>query len=156
MICIQHATVYTPDEVIEDGMVLLADGRIQAIAPSHQIELPERVNCIDATGLHLVPGFIDLQLNGAIGLDFTSDPGSIWAVADYLPQTGVTSFLPTIITSPLTAVAAAQKVITNGPPKGFQGATPLGLHIEGPIFAPRQKGCAQSRPFAAAHRRKSR
>ena len=140
MICIQHATVYTPDEVIEDGMVLLADGRIQAIAPSHQIELPERVNCIDATGLHLVPGFIDLQLNGAIGLDFTSDPGSIWAVADYLPQTGVTSFLPTIITSPLTAVAAAQKVITNGPPKGFQGATPLGLHIEGPFLHPDKKG----------------
>ena len=121
-------------------MVLLADGRIQAIAPSHQIELPERVNCIDATGLHLVPGFIDLQLNGAIGLDFTSDPGSIWAVADYLPQTGVTSFLPTIITSPLTAVAAAQKVITNGPPKGFQGATPLGLHIEGPFLHPDKKG----------------
>ena len=140
MICIQHATVYTPDEVIEDGMVLLADGRIQAIAPRHQIELPERVNCIDATGLHLVPGFIDLQLNGAIGLDFTSDPGSIWAVADYLPQTGVTSFLPTIITSPLTAVAAAQKVITNGPPKGFQGATPLGLHIEGPFLHPDKKG----------------
>ena len=140
MICIQHATIYTPDEVIEDGAVLVVDGRIQTIAPTSQIELPERVSCIDATGLHLVPGFIDLQLNGAIGLDFTSEPRAIWPVAHYLPQTGVTSFLPTIITAPLTAVSSAQEIITSDPPSGFQGATPLGLHIEGPFLHPDKKG----------------
>ncbi len=140
MICIQHATVYTPDEVMGDGTVLLADGRIQTVAPSSQIDLPERVSCIDATGLHLIPGFIDLQLNGAIGLDFTSEPRGIWPVAAHLPQYGVTSFLPTIITSPLTAVSAAQQIITSGPPRGFQGATPLGLHIEGPFLHPDKKG----------------
>ncbi len=140
MICIQHATIYTPDEVIADGAVLIADGRIQTIAPSSQIDLPEKVSCIDATGLHLVPGFIDLQLNGAIGLDFTSEPRGIWPVAAYLPRTGVTSFLPTIISAPLTAVSAAQKIITSSPPRGFQGATPLGLHIEGPFLHPDKKG----------------
>mgnify|MGYP002622605900 CR=1 FL=1 len=140
MICIEHATVYTPDEVIEDGAVLVVDGRIQAVAPSSQIEQPENLWCIDASGLHLVPGFIDLQLNGAIGLDFTSEPESIWTVADYLPRMGVTSFLPTIITSPLTAVQSAQEIITSSPPSGFQGATPLGLHIEGPFLHPNKKG----------------
>jgi N-acetylglucosamine-6-phosphate deacetylase len=140
MICIQHATVYTPDQVVEDGAVLLVDGRIQTVAPSSQIELPEKVSCIDATGLHLVPGFIDLQLNGAIGLDFTTEPHGIWPVAAHLPRYGVTSFLPTIITSPLTAVDAAQEIITGSPPKGFQGATPLGLHIEGPFLHPDKKG----------------
>lgn len=140
MICIQHATVYTPNEVIDDGTVLVADGRIHTIAPSSQIELPDRVSCIDATGLHLAPGFIDLQLNGAIGLDFTSEPRAIWPVGHYLPQTGVTSFLPTIITAPLTAVSAAQAVVTSSPPRGFQGATPLGLHIEGPFLHPDKKG----------------
>ncbi|MAT97628.1 MAG: N-acetylglucosamine-6-phosphate deacetylase [Anaerolineaceae bacterium] len=140
MICIQHAAVYTPDEVMEDGAVLVADGRIQTIAPASQLDLPAKVNCIDATGLHLMPGFIDLQLNGAIGLDFTSEPESIWAVADYLPRTGVTSFLPTIISSPLTTVSAAQEIITSSSPKGFQGATPLGLHIEGPFLHPDKKG----------------
>lgn len=140
MICIQHATVYTPDEVMEDGAVLLADGRIQAVAPSSQIDLPDKASYIDATGLHLVPGFIDLQLNGAIGLDFTTEPRSIWPVAAYLPRTGVTSFLPTIITSPLTAVQAAQEVISSRPPTGFRGATPLGLHLEGPFLHPDKKG----------------
>ena len=140
MICIQHATIYTPDEVIKDGTVLVVDGRIQTIAPTSQIELPDRVSCFDATGLHLVPGFIDLQLNGAIGLDFTSEPRAICPVAHYLPQTGVTSFLPTIITSPLTAVSSAQEIITSDPPNGFQGAMPLGLHIEGPFLHPDKKG----------------
>ena len=87
MICIQHGTVYTPQTVIEDGTVLVADGRIQTVAPSSQINLPDKVICFDATGLHLVPGFIDLQLNGAIGLDFTTEPRSIWPVADFLPST---------------------------------------------------------------------
>lgn len=140
MICIQHATVYTPDEVMEDGAVLLVNGRIQTIAPSSQIGLPEKVNCIDATGLHLVPGFIDLQLNGAIGLDFTTEPRGIWPVAAYLPRTGVTSFLPTIITAPLTAVSTAQEAVTSSPPTGFRGAIPLGLHLEGPFLHPDKKG----------------
>ncbi|WP_420628916.1 N-acetylglucosamine-6-phosphate deacetylase [Candidatus Leptofilum sp.] len=140
MICIQHTKVYTPAKVIEDGAVLVADGRIQAVAPTNQIDLPDKVSRIDGTGLHLVPGFIDLQLNGAIGLDFTTDPSSIWPVADYLPSTGVTSFLPTIITSPLTAVQAAQEIITNSPPTGFTGAIPLGLHLEGPFLNPAKKG----------------
>ncbi|MCC6607497.1 MAG: N-acetylglucosamine-6-phosphate deacetylase [Anaerolineae bacterium] len=139
MIYIQHATVYRPDAVMADGAVVVVDGRIHTIAPSSQIDVPENVRCIDATGLHLVPGFIDLQLNGAIGLDFTSAPGSIWPVAEFLPQTGVTSFLPTIITAPLTAVAAAQQAISQ-PPANFVGATPLGLHLEGPFLHPDKKG----------------
>jgi N-acetylglucosamine-6-phosphate deacetylase len=129
-----------PDEVIGDRTVLVADGRIQTIASSSQIELPKKVSCIDATGLHLVPGFIDLQLNGAIGLDFTTEPRGIWPVAAHLPRYGVTSFLPTIVTSPLTAVSAAQEIITSSPPTGFSGATPLGLHLEGPFLHPAKKG----------------
>lgn len=139
MICILNATVYSPDEVIEDGGVLVADGRIHTVAPVHQIELPENVAHIDGRGLHLVPGFIDLQLNGAIGHDFTTEPRSIWQVADHLPRYGVTSFLPTIITAPLSASAAAMREIQQ-PPAGFSGATPLGLHLEGPFLNPIKKG----------------
>ncbi len=139
MICIQHATVYTPNEVMTDGAVLIVDGRIQTVAPTSQLSVPERVRCIDGTGLHLAPGFIDLQLNGAIGLDFTTEPRAIWPVAAHLPRYGVTSFLPTIITSPLTVVQAAQQAMAK-PPTNFFGATPLGLHLEGPFLHPAKKG----------------
>ena len=50
---------------------------------------------------------------------------SIWDVAARLPRYGVTAFLPTIVTSPLATIAAAQSVLQAGPPPGFKGATPF-------------------------------
>lgn len=88
----------------------------------------------------IAPGLIDLQLNGAFGLDFTADPAAIWDVAAHLPRYGVTSFLPTIITSPPETIAAAQTVLRAGPPPNFRGALPLGLHIEGPFLNPARCG----------------
>jgi N-acetylglucosamine-6-phosphate deacetylase len=79
-------------------------------------------------------------LNGAFGHDFTADPTTIWRVAAELPRTGVTSFLPTIITSPPETVALAQAVLANGRGDEKVGARPLGLHVEGPFFNPAKKG----------------
>ena len=59
---------------------------------------------IDATGLTVAPGFIDVQVNGAYGHDFTTDPDSMWDAAARLPETGVTAFLPTLITAPDGAI----------------------------------------------------
>ena len=87
----------------------------------------------------VVPGFIDLQVNGAFGKDFTADPTAIWDVAREYARYGVTSFLPTIITSPLDNIAAAQAVVCR-PPAGFRGCEPLGLHVEGPFLNPARKG----------------
>jgi N-acetylglucosamine-6-phosphate deacetylase len=85
-------------------------------------------------------GFIDIQINGGWGHDFTADPSSIWEVGRHLPSTGVTAFLPTIISAPYEFVDAAIEVIRVGAPEGYQGAHPLGLHIEGPWISPEWKG----------------
>ncbi len=95
---------------------------------------------IDARGLSVVPGFIDLQINGGFGHDFTNDPSTIWDVGRRLPETGVTAFLPTIITSPPRSVEQAMRVLDAGPPPGYVGAVPLGLHLEGPFLSPRRPG----------------
>jgi N-acetylglucosamine-6-phosphate deacetylase len=95
---------------------------------------------IDATGLYLAPGFVDLQINGAFGHDFTVEPDSIWPVAAQLPRYGVTAFLPTVITSPLETIGSAQDVVTAQPATGLSGAKPLGLHVEGPFLNPERKG----------------
>jgi N-acetylglucosamine-6-phosphate deacetylase len=60
-------------------------------------------------------------------------------VAAQLPRYGVTAFLPTIITSPLERVIQSQDIIQQ-PPGDFTGATPLGLHVEGPFLNPEKKG----------------
>ena len=113
------------------GDVWIIDG----IVSSEATGLP----CIDARGLTVVPGFVDIQINGAFGHDFTEDPTSIWDVGARLPEQGVTSFCPTIITSPPGHLAAAQAAIADRP-DGYLGAEPIGLHVEGPYISDAQRG----------------
>ena len=140
MLYIDNAVIYTPDQVIQHGAVLTDEDRIADVGPAGTVRRPAGAQVIDAAGQALVPGFVELQFNGGFGDDFTDDPTTIWRVAERLPRYGVTSFLPTIITSPLETVAAGQAVVTGGPPPGFRGARPLGLHVEGPFLNPAKKG----------------
>ena len=80
----------------------------------------------------VAPGFIDLQVNGGWGHDFTADPQSIWEVGERLPETGVTTFLPTLVSAPHEVADMAIEVMRRGPPGGYKGAEAIGLHIEGP------------------------
>ena len=137
---IQNCTVVTQDDTLSHHTIVIEKTYIRDIGPSASVKHPPDVEPIDGAGLLAVPGFIDLQFNGAFGHDFTANPETIWRVAADLPRYGVTAFLPTIITSPLETVAAAQRVLRKGPPSGWQGATPLGLHIEGPFLNPAKKG----------------
>jgi N-acetylglucosamine-6-phosphate deacetylase len=85
-------------------------------------------------------GLVDLQVNGAAGHDLTSAPVRLWDVAAALPAFGVTAFLPTVVTSDPRVPARALEVLAGGPPPGWSGAGPLGLHLEGPMLAPARKG----------------
>jgi N-acetylglucosamine-6-phosphate deacetylase len=140
MLYITNATIYSPTQRMERGAVLLDGGRIAAAGPAEHVPCPHDAQVIDADGLLLTPGFIDLQFNGGFGSDFTADPTTIWPVAAQLPQHGVTAFLPTIITAPLEKSALGRRVVSEGRPAGYCGATPLGLHIEGPFLNPAKKG----------------
>ena len=134
---ISGATIFTPFERVTGAAVHIEAGRISQVGDS----IPEQSGShIDASGLVLVPGLIDLQINGAFGQDFTSAPDSIWEVARDLPRFGVTRFLATIVTSPLERIAEAQAALLAGPPEGYTGAQPLGLHVEGPFLNPERKG----------------
>jgi N-acetylglucosamine-6-phosphate deacetylase len=88
----------------------------------------------------MTAGFVDIQVNGGWGHDFTADPSSIWEVGRRLPETGVTAFLPTIVSAPYESADFAVDVLTSGPPEGYDGADPIGLHIEGPWISPEWKG----------------
>jgi len=140
MLYISHATVLTPHREIDDGAVLVDGPQILAVGPVGKLARPAGADEIDASGLILTPGFIDLQINGAFGHDFTADPATIWPAAAQLPRYGVTSFLPTIVTSPLETVAAAQEVVSRNSHYGPSGATPLGVHAEGPFLNPEKRG----------------
>ena len=107
------------------------------IAPRGRAE-PGRV--LSAVGLTVAPGYIDLQVNGAAGCDLSTSPDRMWDVAAALPVHGVTSFLPTIVTSPRATAGAAMRALAAGPPTGWRGARPIGLHLEGPMIAASRSG----------------
>jgi N-acetylglucosamine-6-phosphate deacetylase len=92
-----------------------------------------------ATTGYIAPGFIDLQINGAYGCDFSTDGRTVAEVAARLPETGVTSFLPTIITSPFEAYQKLLREVREAS-QGTAGAQPLGVHLEGPYLNPLRKG----------------
>lgn len=144
MIYIDPATVYLPQEGRPDHTVIVDGARIAAIVPrdaSAGATADRRV--FDRCAV--CPGFIDLQVNGAFGHDFTADPRTIWEVAERLPRFGTTAFLPTVITSSPDTVAKAIDIVRRGPPPGFRGARVLGLHLEGPFLNPDAKGAHDGR-----------
>jgi N-acetylglucosamine-6-phosphate deacetylase len=142
MLYLHHAVLYTPQREITNGAVLIDGNRIIQVGPVEEVDCPADAARLNASGLLLTPGFIDVQVNGAFGHDFTADPHTIWPVAAGLPRYGVTAFLPTIITAPLATTAAARQVLLKGRPAADAppGATPLGLHVEGPFLNPAKKG----------------
>jgi N-acetylglucosamine-6-phosphate deacetylase len=94
------------------------------------------------------PGLIDLQCNGAFGFEVGGDAAALRALGARLPSTGVTSFLPSIVSAApahYRAVAIAFATARTGP-----GAAPLGLHLEGPLLSPIRAGAHAPPAIAAA------
>ena len=118
--------------------VLIADGRVVALDAEAE-SAATGASVLPADGLTAVPGFIELQLNGIGGHDFTSDPDSVWRAGDLPARYGVTAFLPTIVTSPRGTVDATLAAWRSG--SQTEGMPqPIGLHVEGPYLAPARAG----------------
>lgn len=127
--------VLLPDGQIQEMTVFCAGDTIARLSPGRD---PGADLFVEGT---LIPGLIDLQVNGAYGYDFTSDAAGILPVADRLPECGVTAFQPTIITSAFESYPdrlreADEACRENRPP----AARVLGIHLEGPYLNPKRKG----------------
>jgi N-acetylglucosamine-6-phosphate deacetylase len=130
--------VAAPDRDLVPGYVLVEDGRIAEVGQGQ----PRGADHRFPEGI-LVPGFVDLQVNGAAGADFlTCTPEQFARARTFLASTGTTSFLPTFVTAPLDAVKEAARVVMESSPDGAQ---PVGIHLEGPALNPARAGAHDPR-----------
>ncbi len=124
------------DDRIAPGEVSVEDGRIASV------ELDDAA--ID--GPIVSPGFVDVHVHGWGGHDAMGDPAALDGMARALLRRGVTSFLPTSASAPISSlVAFAERVRTWLPDAPRDGAQPLGFNLEGPFLAPARKGAHDPR-----------
>jgi len=95
---------------------------------------------VDLGGAHLVPGFVDCQVNGGGGVLFNDDPGveSIRVIGAAHRPFGTTAFLPTLISDDFSVIARAIRAVREAIQAGVPGVA--GIHIEGPFINELRKG----------------
>ena len=114
------------------------------------LDFTDRITSIEsASGLgndYILPGFIDLQVNGSHGIDvMTAPPDALLTLARHLAREGTTAWLPTAVTAPIEKIARAHHSISDAmknssPDSSADSASILGMHLEGPFISPLRLG----------------
>lgn len=149
---IKNARLFTPTSEIERGWLRWENGIILALGAGDAPETTDET-AIDANGLILMPGFIDLHVHGAVGYE-TMD-GTVEALqkqAKFYAQNGVTSFLPTTWSESRAKIDAAIEAVKSQIGKQIGGATILGIHLEGPYLNVEKTGAQNPQHVRRADR----
>jgi N-acetylglucosamine-6-phosphate deacetylase len=138
-----------PRSVRLSGSIAMPDG---SLLRGH-LNFTDRITSIDPDPHvgddYILPGFIDLQVNGSHGIDVVSaPPDSLLTLARRLAREGTTAFLPTSVTAPLEKIARVHRNIANAIETSSHNsaetnpdyAAILGMHLEGPFISPLRLG----------------
>jgi N-acetylglucosamine-6-phosphate deacetylase len=122
---------------IEQGSILIEHGKIKEINPSKCCD----EDILDANGLYISPGFIDVHIHGAGGYD-TMDGTSqaINTIAKTIIKHGTTAFTPTTMTVSIEDIRKSLNAIKISKNTNSNGAHVLGVHLEGPFVSPKAIG----------------
>ena len=142
---LKNANLVLPDREVRDS-VLIADGKIAAIGNDAQAD--EEIDLSDCT---LLPGFIDVHIHGAVGVDvMDATPAGLQSISDYLASQGVTSWLPTFVPASDENYVSAVAVISEA--LASTGARIAGVHYEGPFVNSKQCGALHTEYFKSYSR----
>lgn len=150
-VLLRNARLVEPKRIVDKASLLIQDGLIKQIFYS-ETSLSEAT--VDLAGLTLFPGFIDVHIHGAVGVDtMEASADLLRKVSDFLATQGVTAWLPTLVPGPVAdyarAVQAIDQLMTeqNGGQGSARGAKVLGVHYEGPFVNTAQCGALRSEHF---------
>ena len=131
-----------PDRTIEHGTILIEGEYISSIGDGDIAG----AESIDLGGMTILPGFIDVHIHGAIGVDvMDATPEALQEVSKYLASQGVTGWLPTFVPASDENYASAVAAIAES--MNGSGARILGVHYEGPFVNSAQCGALHKEYF---------
>jgi N-acetylglucosamine-6-phosphate deacetylase len=151
MIVLCAHRLYTPQEEIQNPLLFIDDGLVSAVSSRAQQEIPNHAKVVDLTkdfaDAILAPGFVDIHMHGAAGLDvMQASPADLPHLNKFLTAHGVTGYFPTTVAAPLDQTYRALErlagAIEVGPvsSNGAAEARPLGIHLEGPFLSHKRRG----------------
>jgi N-acetylglucosamine-6-phosphate deacetylase len=151
-ILLRNARIVLGENTIETANVLIDGDRLVAILDSSE-PLPPAAAVVDLTGMTLFPGFIDIHIHGAVGVDtMNAAADDLHQVSVFLSRNGITGWLPTLVpdspssyqraTKAIDDLIANQKSASSGP-----AARALGVHYEGPFVNGQQCGALHREHF---------
>lgn len=135
---IQNGLVFTPSCRFILLDVEIADGVIQRLAPSGSIKSDD---VLDATGMYVLPGFIDIHSHGAVGYDLCdADTQGLQLMLEYYAKHGVTSVIPATMSYSQTILEDIIKAALPLFDQEGYGAVLRGINMEGPFLNPEKCG----------------
>jgi len=144
---IHNARVITPGGILDRAAVLAQHGKIVAVSrdghPTQSVEAPLAPELsIDAHGLYLAPGFIDMHVHGGGGVDYVDGTIEAFDVANrFYASRGVTALQPTTSAIPMEQTIRVLELARQCRQKGTcPGSALLGVHLEGPFLNGQQAG----------------
>ena len=139
MKAIINGKIILPDGIMENA-ALLFDEKIEKIAQAPALD---GVEIIDAKGLYVSPGLVDIHIHGYLGEDVSDGrEAGVLKMAEGIARNGVTSWLPTTMTVSYDDLRRAFDVCRHLSKKENNplGAQILGVNAEGPFINPSKKG----------------
>ena len=153
---LRNARLVLPERTAEDVSLLIQGDRITLILDPSSSQLQPADSVIDFAGLTVYPGFIDVHIHGAAGVDtMEANAADLRRVSRFLATQGVTGWLPTLVPAPEADYASALHAIALAISEEQAGclrsqpvgARILGVHYEGPFVNSSQCGALRTQFF---------
>jgi N-acetylglucosamine-6-phosphate deacetylase len=145
---IYASRILTPQEELRDCVIVVEAGRITGIGHRDEVHIPPGAKDYVASGMTVVPGFVDVHIHGAGGHDvMEADTAALDKITATVARFGTTSIVATTVTAPVEATCHSLEGIAhyiraheNAADNTRFGADILGIHLEGPFINPERRG----------------